>query len=391
MRHTRGVVVALVLSTALVGTVVASSPSTRLCGICGVDGPRHPSADGQPSVLENASFGESSLVVELHDNGSSVWTERVTLDRGSADRLATNRTLRGTFVEQTRGTYVINDPSTIETRVDNRTLVARYRVANSAHSGIGGVLLFDQFHDSASAYRVDADRVVIHGPPGTTVVNDPPTGTVQNGSVVYTAGFDDAPTGETYIAFASEDTIVTDYAAGLTMALDIGPTMLSQVAPFAWVLGLIWAAVAIGITASISTGSSRNARSDGSDSDSVEEAPGGPLGLGGLVSAGVGLLVAIPVVVALRIDYSHTFWLALPAAVVLWGSLWTVRTTRQRVVSVVGVAVSPTFLLLPITPVSGWAGLLLGFGFLIALAWALVIVVFHVIGRYLRNHPAIKW
>lgn len=390
MRLGRGVVVALILTTVLVGTVVASSPSTRLCGICGVDEPRHPSADGQPSVLEHASFGESSLVVELHENGSSVWTERVTLDRESADRLATNRTLRRKFVEQTRGRYVINDPRTIETRVDNRTLVARYRVANSAHSGIGSVLLFDQFHESAYYYRVDADRVVIRGPPGTTVVNEPPTGTVRNGSVVYSEGYQGSPTGETYIAFANEESIITDYAAGLSMALDIGPTMLGQVFPFGCVLGLVWAAVAIWLTASISTGSSRNDRSPGSDSDSVEKAAGGPLGLGVLVCVGIGLLLAIPVVVALRIDYSLTFWLALPAAVVLWGSLWTVRTTPQRVVSVLGVAVSPTFLLLPMTPVSGWTGLLLGFGFLIALVWALVAVVFHVIGRYLRNHPAIK-
>lgn len=390
MRYARGVVVVLVLATVFGATVVASTPSTRLCGICDVDGPRHPSADGELSVLEDATYGESSVTVELHENGSSVWTERVTFDRESADRLATNRTLRETFVEQTRGKYVINDPSTIETRVDNRTLVARYRVANSAQSGIGGVLLFDLFHDRASYYRVDTDRVVIHGPPGTTVVNDPPTGTVQNGSVVYT-DYGDSPTRETYIAFATEDSIVTDYAAGLTMALHLWRTTLGQVALYTGVLGLLWGAFAIGITSSISAGSSGNTRSDGSDGDSGEETPGDPLGLGRLLSAGIGLLLAIPIVVALRIDYGLTFWLALPAAVVLWGSLWTVYTTRQRVVSVLGVALSPTFLLLPMTSISGFGGsLLLGFGFLISLVWALAVVAFHVIGRYLRNHPAIK-
>lgn len=388
MRHARGVVVALVLTTVLVGTAIASSPSTRLCGICGVEEPRHPSVDDEPLVLSNATFGESSLVVELHENGSSLWTERVTLDRVSADRLAANRTLRQTFVEQSRGNYVINDPRTIETRVENRTLVAHYRVADSAHSGLGDVLLFDQFYDVGTFYRVDADRVVIHGPPGTTVINDPPTGTVRNGSVVYTEGYGSGtPTDETYIAFASDDTIVTDYMAGITMALDVGPTLLRQFAPFALVLGLIWGGFAVGISLSISSEDSQNTRSDGSSGESVEQTPGGPLDLGGLVSAGVGLLLAIPVVVALRIDYRMTFWLALPAAVVLWGSLWTVRTTRQRVVSIVGIAVSPTFLFLPMTPVSGLGGIILVFGLVIGLGWVLVVVCY-VIGRYLWTYLA---
>ena len=359
MRRAAVGVLLLVLLSA--GVAVASSPPTALCGICGDEGSRGSPGLIEHPALENATSGDSSVTVQVWENGSSRWTERLELDQRTAETLVTNPSLRRQAIEDSFGRYVLNEPATFESSIENRTLQVRYRVADSGHQGVEGVLLFDQFHLSAPWYDANADRVVIRGPPGTTVVNEPPTGIVENGPVVYGDGID--PTSETYIAFASDDGLVTDYAAGLAMALNLGPVMFAQAIPYAGVLSLIWGLVGAGTVVHGRNEPDTSAETPATDRAQSVESPSRITAL----SVGTALLCTVPVLLLLRLDYHLSFFPALAAIWVFWYALGTARTTPQRWGSIAGLVIAPIVLFLSVTPLSGLGGILLFFLFVAGL------------------------
>lgn len=126
----------LVASPASVTTVTAKAPPEPVCGVC-------TSALDEAAIDHGVTIdrGESTMNVQLYENGSARFSARVELTRG-AERLR-NDTLRETIVRDVP--YIlVEDRRQLETEMENNELIVRYQSGEVAHVTMG-VLQFDAF------------------------------------------------------------------------------------------------------------------------------------------------------------------------------------------------------------------------------------------------------
>lgn len=358
---------ALLVAVALLTvTVTASAPPQRLCGTCG-DGP----IDGPDTEYRLERDAPAAVTVQVYANGSSRWSERVTFERDSARRLEANATLRERFVRDAFERHAYNDPEQFETSVDGRTLVTRYWVPDAAHTGVGGVLLFDHLYRPGWYIVLDADVMRIRGPPGTTVVNSPDAGRSDGAEAVFTGPYS-ALGGDTYVAFAESDGPIAGTAAGLTMALDVGPTMVAQALTYGLPVGAAWMLVAVALTWFVrgrrglwlpeSLASRLGRRAE------VTPDPEATTAARRYLLAGTVALAAVPVG-TLLVGHRPTVFATLVAVPLFWAALGVVQTPRQWWWAVGGLALLPSLAYFAATPLSGIGGLLLFFGLVAGLLW----------------------
>lgn len=193
---TRTVVLAFaVVGAALlagVPTADARAPPTPLCGAC--SDRLDESADRHGVDL---SRGETTLVVQVHENGSTTWRATVELTAG-ADRLR-NATLREQIVESavSRG---VGDPTDIQSRLDGETLLVTHRDRTATSRHLGVLVFTPVVPDSPSvpgaiggegARYVGADRVTVTAPPGWHTTGGYEYATTQHDTVEWTGSDDD--------------------------------------------------------------------------------------------------------------------------------------------------------------------------------------------------------
>lgn len=389
-RALRLLLVFALVGTLLVGAGTGSPPPERLCGIC--------TDELGESAEDNgvSAYGEqSSLHVQVFENGSSLWTERVQIQDAPAARLRNNSTLRDSIVADARNyRHTLVDTDSFTTAVEGDDLIARYRVDNVTTQGLNGVVLFDYLHrEPGGGYYRTADEIVISGPEGTVVTNQPPGATVRNGSAVWSGDADSEPTASTYVAFGPDGGLLTEAATAGTIALDIGPTMLSDAlvgsAPFVVVSAVLAAVLLLvdqwgarrwtpelvglfvrgtGIAYSIGTAvvvvivwprlitlvplavvfSVFGALLWGAQQVAGASTRDEPRRLAPLL-LGIGVL-SVGVVAVTRP------WLfGLPAGVALfWVALGAATSTRERLAGLAGVVLAPVALVFPMTPVGGF-------------------------------------
>jgi hypothetical protein len=241
---------------ALLGVVLlAAAAGARpqpipICGFCG-DNFEHAADDSGV----NATVDESSVVVQVHENGSATWTVRNRLTNGS-DRFrddpgrldAVGRSL----ADGSRG--VASDPRFVSARMDGDTAVLVYRDGDAAQRR-AGLLVVDYLHDDGYErwYIVDADEFTIRGPAGTVVTNDPESGAVDGRSVTWGgnggSNLYEAPDlgGSPYVVFGPDRSTGTRLraVAALTLATlpivvrSVRSFLLPQTALFAVLLGVV--------------------------------------------------------------------------------------------------------------------------------------------------------
>ncbi|MFB6139639.1 MAG: hypothetical protein ABEJ26_04295 [Halosimplex sp.] len=190
----------------------AAPPPEEVCGVCG---------DALESAAGDAGLAltveHSAATIRVDGSGTGRWLARVRISDGAADRLADNASLRRHVVrESLDGRTVVDDPRDLRTRVEDGSLVVAFEVPGVAHRSVGGAVLVDLLdrRTRRAGFRVAADELRIAGPNGTAATRAPPSGTVEDGSVVFRSEGPRAGLwGDTRLAFAPTDGPV---ARGLT-------------------------------------------------------------------------------------------------------------------------------------------------------------------------------
>jgi hypothetical protein len=188
-----GLAVALVGTALLAGvpTTDARAPPTPLCGACSER--LDESAERRGVDLTR---GETNLVVQVHENGSTAWRATVELTAG-ADALE-NETLRAEIVDSAVS-HGVGNPTGIDSRLDDDTLVVTHSDRNATSRHLG-VLVFTHAVPNSpgvpwaiggeGARYVGADRVTVEAPPGYRVTGGYEYATTSEDGVVWT-GSDD--------------------------------------------------------------------------------------------------------------------------------------------------------------------------------------------------------
>jgi hypothetical protein len=104
-----------------------------------------------------------------------------------------------------------------------------FTVPEVARRSTGGVLLVEYFYwdgDSSHWFALDADRVRIEGPSGTTVTHTPPRAAREGAAVVWTREGDESYTSspisqETFVAFADDPGVTAQVATHLAIGTTI--------------------------------------------------------------------------------------------------------------------------------------------------------------------------
>ncbi|QLK25710.1 hypothetical protein HYG81_16755 [Natrinema zhouii] len=209
------------LGVAGVATVAGAPPPTQLCGVCGdgLAGERGIDGSTEPGTLD----------IYVDDAGDSHWQARVPITDSAAERYRTNTSALEAAVDDawTRYHGAEGDVHSVETALENETVVVNYTVDDVARRGVGETWLVDYFAvgTSNTRYVVAADRVTIHTPEGTAVTNRPSRASVDGNAATWTqgGGFDR----QTYVTYGSAGVLGT--ASGYaTIALEVGPTALDH-------------------------------------------------------------------------------------------------------------------------------------------------------------------
>ncbi|MFD1514749.1 hypothetical protein [Halomarina rubra] len=228
-RHVLAVLVAALLLVPVVGAVVAAPPPESLCGTCGLSEDHYD--DG--SVVVDPT--NSSVEVELFENGSSRWTERVRVV-GGAEGLTTNATLRSETVERAFHRHVVDDDERVDTRlrVEGETLVTTYRVPGLGAQSMG-VLTVGEFHRTGNepSVYVGAARATLVAPEGYHLVDGPDGSAAETtpDGVVWTspdATSDYAPRVEGRLTFGDDETLFPALRGLLAAVVQNGPVYLGE-------------------------------------------------------------------------------------------------------------------------------------------------------------------
>ncbi|MFC4407183.1 hypothetical protein [Haloarchaeobius iranensis] len=219
----------------IVAPVTAGPPPEAVCGLCTDD-----ALDG--------GVEHSEVVVRVQDDGSADWTVRATLDERTAGELRDAPAERRDRVrgELTRRT-VVDEVTALQTRIENRTLVATFTSADFAHRGVGGVLVADGLFPSheAAGVTVHADRLAVHGPDGTSPTLVPDTATADGGAIVWTE-----QTGigsETYLAFGADAGLVATGTSYLAVGMAVVERSLARALAIVALPTLLFVGVLVGL------------------------------------------------------------------------------------------------------------------------------------------------
>lgn len=228
----------VLLLVAVLAVPAAASPQpTPVCQLCGS---AFENAAGEAGA--DATVTNSTVLVQVHDDGSATWTVRNRLADATPfreDSALLNRTARrlidGQYGHPEGGTLV-------SARTDGDVVVLTVRDDDAA-TRRAGLLVVDYLHDEGYEpwYHVNADRFTIRGPADTVVTNTPDSGTVDGRSVAWdgnTGGelYESADLeGSPYVVFGPDDTTATQIRTAAAVALATAPIVFRGVQSF-----LVW-------------------------------------------------------------------------------------------------------------------------------------------------------
>ncbi|WP_408958340.1 hypothetical protein [Natrinema sp. 74] len=214
------------VGVAAVTAVVAAPPPAPVCGVCG-------------SSVENVSVsgatGSGTLDIYVDETGDSLWHARVPVTESAAERYRTNATALKAAVERAWPRYHVADGDirTVETALEDGTVVVNYTVDDIARRGVGESWVVDYFHekDLATNYDQQARRVTLHTPDGTVVTNRPTDASVDGNAATWTrdsTGASDRDFDEAVYVTYGEDSLLGTASGHATIALTVGPPALRQ-------------------------------------------------------------------------------------------------------------------------------------------------------------------
>ncbi|MFW5905456.1 MAG: hypothetical protein ACOCUO_01255 [archaeon] len=235
MNPRRRILLALVLCSVvalpLAGIVDARPPPKAMCGACGTTVVEEATADGTtPAVVR------SEVTIRIDRNGSGHWTARTAVTDGESIDWNRSR-LRANAVQSLESDSTApENVRDVRVAVENGTVIVRFVVPDVARRATGDVVLVDYFYwdgDSARWFALDADRVAIRGPPGSTATYTPDGTTREDGTVVWTRdgdeSYDSYPISQgTFVAFADDGGITKQAAAHVAVAGTVADAKFSD-------------------------------------------------------------------------------------------------------------------------------------------------------------------
>ena len=217
MRPRRGRSVAVgVLLIVLLATVTLAAgrpPPQPLCEVC------------EDDVLNGSDVESSTVTIEIDEAGVGHWTARLDLRTNAS---IDPRTMQSASEDALRGHRDEATPRNLAVTVTDDTAVLTYDVPQMGHRSVGGVLVVDYLHsqgDGGRWYGVNADRIVVTGPEGTTLIRAPAdyrlNGTALALEGAYGDPFDRTISPGWYLAFAGDDGLFAQAATHLGIGIDI--------------------------------------------------------------------------------------------------------------------------------------------------------------------------
>jgi len=234
----------------------ASTPPDRVCPVCGGE-----AGDAVGDSGAELNVTRSTVEMRVREDGSVRFRARVGVDDATADALADNESAVDALVADAFEYGYVGDDrgaqNVTATFADGELRVG-WTIPDATRDGPGGTTLLTLFGESNRGITLQADRLVLYGPDGTAVANQPRTGVVE----AYSSESGGARDGErvawtgdadyearahldegTYVAFAAGDDLVARANAELAVASAVAPLMLSDAlvagAPSAVILAVL--------------------------------------------------------------------------------------------------------------------------------------------------------
>lgn len=233
---------AVVVLLALAGCAQPIAP--ELCEVC--QDPHYRATSGeapgeryQPSDwhgVDNVTEERSVLHVHPRRDGSVRWVARIDLAGDGVDEIRAKANPGDWIADETDLDGTDAEVRDIEAHFEGETFVVAYATDGTVRRGVGGVLLFEEFFetddlDGEPAYRLGADRVVLHAPEGTVVSNDPVgTERVSPSAVAWSADENQSVLAHTYVTFGPDGGVETWAASQATVAWAVGSWALEPLA-----------------------------------------------------------------------------------------------------------------------------------------------------------------
>lgn len=233
----------LVALLALPVPLLASPQPTPVCGFCG---DQFAGTAGMNTTVE-----ESTVVVQVHENGSATWSVRNRLSNGS-EAFRAHPDLLGATASRLAETHhgPPGDVEFVSARLDGETAVLVYRDPDAARRH-AGLLVVDYLHDRGYEpwYYVNADRFTVRGPDGTVVTNTPESGSVEGRNAtwsgspggVYASGVELG--GSPYVVFGPDGSTGTALRTVAALGLATLPIVVRSLRSFVVFQTLAFAAV----------------------------------------------------------------------------------------------------------------------------------------------------
>ncbi|WP_136687601.1 hypothetical protein [Halorhabdus amylolytica] len=214
-RRGRSVAVGILLIVLLATVTLAAGrpPPQPLCEVC------------EDDVIEGSDVESATVTIEIDGDGVGHWTARLDL---RANASIDPRAMQSAAEDALRGHRGEATPRDLSVTASGDTVVLTYDVPRMGHRSVGGVQVVDYFHsqgDSGRWYGVNADRIVVTGPEGTTLVRAPADYRL-NGTALALEGahgdsFERTISPGWYLAFAGDDGLFARAATHLGIGIDI--------------------------------------------------------------------------------------------------------------------------------------------------------------------------
>lgn len=219
-RHRATALLAVIVVVALTTAVAARPPPQPLCEVC------------SDEVLSEETVDRSAVTVRIDGNGTGHWS--VTLELRENATLESD-SIRATAAPALRGHRDESEPLNLSVAVSDDRIQFNYEVPRMGHRSVGDALVVDYFYshgDPGRWYGINADRVVVTGPEGSTLVSEPRWISSNETALVLTGEYGDAherTLSEMYLGFASDDGVSGKLAVTFGVGIDRARSKLDSV------------------------------------------------------------------------------------------------------------------------------------------------------------------
>ncbi|MFB6162574.1 MAG: hypothetical protein ABEJ86_03920 [Halococcoides sp.] len=212
------VLLGIVVVALLAGGVAARAPPEPLCQVC------------SDAVVPEDAITSSTVTIRVGADGTGHWRVELAL----ADQTSLDPDRVRTAAKNALSSHLVGTPNDPSVAVGSDAIVIEYTTPDLAARSVTGVLVVDAFYTNGErSLGVNVDRVVLRGPPGTTVVGPDADGeTVEIDGVSGDRFAGELPSGGFHVAFA-DDSIAGVLAAQTAIWMAVASATVADLPSYA--------------------------------------------------------------------------------------------------------------------------------------------------------------